>query len=108
MTRVEQTITLIRSAVLLMFVATFCAGFAFNLWAHVKFGTLMVISTGEFIGGMTAALVWFFKSRDEERTTQETADTAAKTAATTAATMAAVTTGTVQMDAAQAAKGERT
>lgn len=73
--RVDAANALVRGLVLLLLVVPFAIAFLYGAWAHVRFGTDPIISAGEFIGAMSVAMTWFFKSRDEKATSDEKATT---------------------------------
>lgn len=74
---VEQLNSVTRSGVLIILVVPFSVAFAYGVWARVRYGSPLVVSTGEYIGTMSLALTWFFKSRDEKAAAQQAATVAA-------------------------------
>lgn len=66
----------VRSFCVVLLVATLCFVFILGVYRD-----RMIVSTDAFVGILSAAITWLFKSRDEKQ--QQTATTAAVVAATT-------------------------
>ena len=60
--RIEQMNQGVRAFCVIVLIVTFCAAFLWGVWREKP-----IVSIEAFVGVLTFAMTWWFKSKDEER-----------------------------------------
>ena len=68
-TKIEQTNQLVRAYIVCILVTGFVLAFLSGLWRNDPY-----VSTEAYVGILMAAFVWWFKSRDEDKTQKTVAE----------------------------------